>query len=133
YFKNENGVILLIPSDEEARRFRKQMDKRGYILCAAETLAEARKLQKTLQEQMKREQELELAKDEAMTSIKREQVRARLTARMNSASCPEFERDFIALWLKMREHKHDLFKKKFTSELGHLDALEWDDPDKHIH
>lgn len=105
----------------------------GFEMLAAETLAEARKLQGKLQNQLKLEQENELARDEQVTMYRRQQVRDRLYARMNSLSCNPVEREFIRMWLVVREQKHDLFRRRFTQQIGHLDGLEFDNADKHIH
>src|SRR2546429_8451485 len=135
YWINKNGHIKLIPTSEilTMERLRRYMTKLGYVLQSAETLHEAELLQKKLQEQLKREQEAELAHDEAMTRAGRQGVRSRLDARMNSASCSEYEREFIRAWLQQREHSHELFKRRFTQQVGHLDALEFDNPEEHVH
>lgn len=133
YFINEKGHIMLLPTDEDSKRFRKKLRSLGYEMQVAETLADARKLQKELQRQIQNEQTAELSRDEMMTHERRRQVKERLVARMNSASCPQYEKDFIRIWLAGREQRHSNFVKKFTSEVGHLDILEFDDPNKHIH
>jgi len=133
YFQNEKGTVMMLPTDEETHRFRKHMRNLGFEMYAAETLQQAEKLQKKLQDQLYNERQMELAKDEEMTRIRRQQVRDRLVTRRNSAACNQTEKDFIDMWLKVREQKHEIFKKKFTSEIGHLDALEFDNPDQHIH
>lgn len=133
YFVNEQGYIHLLPTDQESKRFRKHMRRIGFEMMAAETLFEARKLQKKLQEQLYQEQQNELARDEQMTAYRRQQVRDRLVAKMNSSSTNQTEKDFIRVWLEMREKKHDIFRKTFTSQIGHLDALEFDNPTKHTH
>lgn len=114
-------------------RMKRYMGKMGFMLMVADTLKQAEALQKKLQEQLKREQENELEKDESMTAYRRQQVRDRLYARMNSSSTNAYEREFIRLYLEYREKKHDIFRKKFTQQIGHLDALEFDNPNKHIH
>lgn len=133
YFENLRGVVKMLPTDEESLRFRKYMKDLGFEMLAAETLAEARKLQGKLQNQLKLEQENELARDEQVTMYRRQQVRDRLYARMNSLSCNPVEREFIRMWLVVREQKHDLFRRRFTQQIGHLDGLEFDNADKHIH
>lgn len=132
YFENKNGIIKILPSDEETHRFRKHMRKLGFEMMAAETLKQAQKLQYKMQEQLKKEMEFELAKDEAVTHHRRQAIKDRLTARMNSAACNSTEREFIRLWLYEREHKHDIFRKRFTDQVGHLDALEFDNLDERI-
>lgn len=132
YFRDKNGKIMLLPSDEETKRFKGAMREFGYELYAAETLAEARKLQKEMQEQLYVEQQHELQKDEQMTAVRRQQIRDRLVARRNSSACDKVERDFIDMWLVIREQKHEVFKKRFTSQIGHFDALEFDNPSQHI-
>lgn len=133
YFINSQGHIMLLPTDEDSKRFRKRLRDLGYEMQVAETLADARKLQKELQRQLQNEQLKEIGRDEMMTYERRRQVKERLTNRMNSASCSQYERDFIRIWLSGREQRHDNFVKRFTAEVGNLDILEFDDPDKHIH
>jgi len=133
YFENQQGVIKMLPTDEEAHRYRKYMKSLGFEMLFAESLHEARKLQKKLQQQLYQEQQNELTQDEMTTFHRRQAVRDRLVARMNSNACPVHEKDFIRMWLVVREQKHDLFRRRFTQQIGHLDALEFDNPDKHIH
>lgn len=133
YFKNLQGQVKLLPSDEESFRFKRMMIKMGFIMMFAETLAEARKLQKELQDQLHTEQQVELERDEAVTSIRREQIRQRMTMRLTQPGITNYEKDFIRMWLVVREQKHDLFKKRFTQQIGNLDALEFDNPTEHVH
>lgn len=135
YWKNEKGNIMLMPTNDVLTmdRLRRYMGKMGYMLHVADTLRQAEQLQNDLQAQLKREQEMELAKDENMTHIRRQQVRDRLYARSISSNTSQYEREFIQQWLEWRNHKHDLFRKKFNQEVGHLDALEFDNPNKHLH
>ncbi|MGH7184477.1 MAG: hypothetical protein ACREJN_21235 [Nitrospiraceae bacterium] len=132
YFMNSKGVVKMLPTDEECYRFRKHMGKIGFELMFAETLGEAKKLQKKLQDQLYYEQQAELQRDEVLTSYRRQAIRDRLVARRNSAACNQTERDFIDMWLVIREQKHDLFKRRFTQQIGHLDALEFDNPTNHV-
>lgn len=133
YFINARGYIHLLPSDEESKRWRAHMRSLGFEMMAAETLHDARKLQKKLQEQLYAEQQAELAKDESLTMMRRKQIRDRMVARRNSSATSQIERDFIDMWLVMREQKHDIFKKRFTSQMGVMDALEYDQPNNRIH
>lgn len=133
YFMNQRGYIYLLPTDEESKRFRKRLRMEGFEMYAAETLHEAESLQRKMQEQLRLEQEHELSQDEQMTAFRRQQIRDRLVARRNSVNCGQFEKDYIDIWLVMREKKHDIFRKRFTSQIGHLDGLEFDDANKHIH
>lgn len=133
YFINSKGHILLLPTDEETKKMRRHMERHmGYMMMAADTLPEAERLQKNLQAQIKQEQESELSQDEQRTMEGRRQVRDRLYRRMNSASCPVVERDFIRAYLTARELKHDIFKRRFSQRIGHLDALEFDNPTAHV-
>lgn len=122
---------MMLPTDEETQRFRGWMGKLGYELCGAETLKQAEQLQKDIQGQMVREQEMELAKDEAMTFQARQATRDRLYNRMTAVGTSPYEKEFIRLYLESREKKHDIFKRRFTSQVGHLDALEFDNPNEH--
>ena len=135
YWQNQKGYVMLLDNSVSLGmdRLRRYMGKLGFQLMSAETLKEAEKLQYKLQDQLKKEQENELIKDEAMTAYHRDQVRVRLEARKNSSSTNEYEKEFIRLYLDWRNNKHDLFKKRFSQQIGHLDALEFDNPNKRIH
>lgn len=135
YWQNQKGYVMLLETSEFLgnERLKRYMSKWGFMLMSAETLKEAEKLQIKLQEQLKKEQEIELAKDEMMTANHRDQIRQRLEARKNSSNTNPYEKEFIRLYLDWRNHKHDIFKKRFTQQIGHLDALEFDNPNKHIH
>jgi hypothetical protein len=133
YFINAQGTVKMLPTDEESHRFRGYMKKLGFEMMFAESLHEARKLQKKLQEQLAAEQANELIKDEVATSGRREAIRVRLNQKLHSNSTSETEKEFIRLWLVMREDKHNMFRRRFTQQIGHLDALEFDNPNKHIH
>lgn len=132
YFKNKYGAIKMLPTDEECRRFKRHLNGLGYELHAAETLPEARKLQKELQQQLKNEMDMELAQDEFATHSRRQAIRERMLARAQSSATSRFEKDFIMMWLHERENRHDIFKKRFTDQVGHLDILEFDNPNKQI-
>lgn len=135
YWENKQGHIKLMPTNDVLTldRLRRYMDKTGFMLRSAETIPQAEKLQKKLQEQMKQEQEFELAKDEHMVGQRRQAIRDRMRARMQSASCSVYEREFISTWLSQDNARRDLFRRRFTQEVGHLDALEFDNPDNHLH
>ena len=100
YWQNKNGKVLLLSHSDMLGmdRLRRYMDRLGYRLMVAETLKEAESLQTKLQDQLKKEQEQDLIRDEAMTANRRGQIKERLEARKNSAITNEYEKEFIRLY-----------------------------------
>lgn len=133
YFVNERGTIMMLPTDEECFRFRDKMKMLGFEMMFAESLHEAQKLEKRMQEQLYAEQQKELEQDEDMTRRGRQAVKDRMQQRLMSANTSAYEKDFIRAWYKWREEKHAVFQRRFTQQIGNLDALNFDNPDKHIH
>lgn len=127
YFVHSSGAISLPPTTEDAHRLRPAMFCRGYSLHSASTLPEAHALQRRLQAQTLRETQSDRANEEFMYSELRRQVRARLYARMNSASTTEYERDFIREYLAQSELKHDaVMRARFRPPDSYFTALEYD-------
>lgn len=132
FFKNKHGVIRMLPSDEDTRRMKEYNRSLGFELYAAETLQEAEALQKSLQEQLRTQQQCELERDEMVTGGRRQQIRARLHAKLASPSVSQFEKDFIRAAFVSMDESHENFKKRFTQTIGHLDQLEFDNPNAHV-
>ena len=86
----------------------------GYERREAYTLAMADELQDRLIEQEYRQRAAEFRADESRYHAFREDVRARLYARMTSSETTPFERDFIREYLKLRDgEKRKKYQQRF--------------------
>jgi len=127
YFRNHRdpahppGYLMLAPYSE----FR---TPDGYSREAARTLGEIDALQRTLISQERRDCEQEILHDEAVLSRKVMEVTDRLRQRMVSSSTSPFERDFIELYLQLREEKRDRHRQRFMERTMYLHARENDAP-----
>jgi hypothetical protein len=98
----------------------------GYERCGADTLREVDRLQARLIEQERRQWESELERDEAQFQAKSDEVRDRLYARMTSISTPEFEKEFIRLYLSLRIDKRERHRQRWMERTAYLHAREMD-------
>ena len=136
YFENRAGDIVLPPvtkegearwvyeyaKDANGRTFR---DK-GYDWREASTLAEVDRLQDRLVEAERRKAENELERDERLLAGKRTDVRSRLYQRLVSSSTSPYEREFIELYLQMREEKRKEIRQRWLERQAYLWAREMD-------
>lgn len=134
YFENSRGEIVLPPSTELATYFywhkRDQRGKTyrewGFEWREAGTLEEVDRLQKKLQEQDRRKEEVLLEKDERRGEDLRKRVRDNLYARMVSSGTSEYEKEFIRLYLELREEKRARHRQRFLERTSYLWAREMD-------
>lgn len=98
----------------------------GYERAAAETLADVDRLQRILIEQERREWEREAIVNEVLVAERRQAVRDRLYARMIGAGTSEYEREFIRLYLELREDKRERYRQRFMERTAFLWAREMD-------
>jgi hypothetical protein len=120
YFKSRDGTISLPPTDDTPC-------PPGYMRCEANTLDEVDKLQKRLQQATYERCQRELQRDEEAFAESRERVRANLTARIASSATTEYERDFLKLYIQLREDKRDKYRSRFTCDRAYLLARENDE------
>lgn len=127
YFRNHRdpahppGFLMLAPYSE----FRTPS---GYTREVARTLGEIDALQRTLIEQERRACESEILHDEAILGRKYAEVTDRLRAKMVSSSTSPYERDFIELYLQLRDEKRDKHRQRFLERQMYLHARENDMP-----
>lgn len=101
----------------------------GYEQCAAETLADVDKLEAALVQQEREGWEQEAEIDEMKFSEARNAVRDRLYARMTSAATDEWEKEFIRLYLQLRdERKKEMYRQRFLERQAYLWARHNDTP-----
>lgn len=132
YFEYPNGHCILPPVEigkgpVEARRMFEQLyRKQGCEWREADTLDKVDRLQNRLidQEQRVRDHQGHVM-DEAREKVRRE-TSANLRQRMASSSCSAYEREFIELWLQLREDKRKQFTQRFTEHNDYLWAREMD-------
>jgi hypothetical protein len=56
-------------------------------------------------------------------------VRDRLYAKMISSSTTPYEREFIRLYLELREEKREKYRQKFLGDQAYFIAREYDNPE----
>lgn len=101
----------------------------GYEQCAAETLAEVDKLEAILVRQEREGWEQELEIEETKFSEARNKIRDNLYARMTSSSTDEWEKEFIRLYLQLRdERKKEKYRQRFLERSAYLWARHNDTP-----
>jgi hypothetical protein len=136
YFENAKGEIVLPPTSADARHWYESSQggpsyrERGFELRGAETLAEVDALQARLVAQDRATNERALAQDDAQRRQAWYAIAERLRARMCSSSTSPYEREFIELYLKLREEKRDKHRQRFLERISYLWAREMDSGSK---
>lgn len=116
-----SGYILLAPTSSHPT-------PEGYTREFARSLPEIDRLQATLVAQERAEWERDLAADESLMAARRSDVRDRLYARMVSSATSAYEREFIELYLQLREEKRARHRQRFLERSAFLTAREMDTP-----
>jgi len=98
----------------------------GYLREYAGTLREARVLQDRLIAQSREEWEREAEANHKLIDARRAEVRDRIYARMTSSSTSEYEREFLRLYLQLREDKQAKYDSLWMQRVAYLHALEND-------
>lgn len=98
----------------------------GWERRVADTLGDVDKLQDVLLQQEKRRWSRELLHDEVAFGTLRDKVRDTLYARMTSSDCPEYEKEFIRNYLKLRIDKRTRHRNNFEHRTLFLHAREFD-------
>ena len=134
YFDNARGEIVLPPTTSDARYFYegfrdatgKTYRDRGFEYREAETLAEIDALQRRLVERDRRDNERKLQYDEAARGEAWRRIGDSLRARMVSSSTSAYEREFIELYLRLREGKRTRHRQRWLERTSYLWAREFD-------
>lgn len=132
YFENAAGHLLLPPVEIGTgltipkRLYEERYKHEGYQWCEAGTWSDVQRLQKRLVEQEQRlldkqHQTVVGSRDRAA-----EKVNSDLRQRMASSSCSAYEREFLQLWLQLREDKRERFESEFKVRNMYLQAVEFD-------
>ena len=113
------GYIMLAPFSEFPT-------PHGYLREYAGTLPDARRLNDRLIEQSRAEWEREAEQNHALVDQRRAEVRDRIYARMTSSATSEYEREFLRLYLQVREEKAAKYDSLWMQRTAYLHALEND-------
>ncbi len=134
YFENSRGEIVLPPTSEDARYFYegvrdpsgKTYRDLGYEYREAETLAEVDALQRRLVELDQRTNAQNAQRDDEGRKESWRRIGDSLRARMVSSSTSPFEREFIRLYLELREEKRARHRQRWLERTSYLWAREMD-------
>jgi hypothetical protein len=126
YFRFPNGHITLAPYSD-------MPTPNGAIREGADTLAQVDRLQERLLSQEKQQWEREAQRDAATFGKLEEAVRDRLYARMTSAATDDYEKEFIRLYLQLRdEKKRKRYRDLYLQRTAYLWARENDSPGRRV-
>lgn len=127
YFENSQGDILLPPTTEDARwLYGQKYSREGWEWREAGTLPEVDRLQTRLVEKDRRQDEANSRRDDQTTAEKWQMIGDRLRARMISSSTSPYEREFISLYLQLREEKRAKHAQRWKERNYYLVAREFD-------
>lgn len=127
YFENALGVISLPPTTKDAMELRPAMFARGFHLCEARTLTEARTLERRLRAQYDSESSAARDHDEAMVMELKKVTRGRLISKLSRSDISEYEKDFIREWLRQSDLKSAKKRKVRYDALSYFPILEFDE------
>lgn len=119
FFRYPNGHLTLAPYSDFPT-------PEGSIREGADTLAQVDILQERLVAQEREEWAKEVEVDEARFQTRMDEVRDRLYARMTSSSTPAYEKEFIGLYLKLRNEKRHRHRQRWLERTAYLTAREFD-------
>lgn len=93
----------------------------GYREEYADTLSDIDKLERKLQEQDRQEHFQEYLRDNTLIAQRDAQIRDKLRSRMLSSDCSQYEKDFIELYLQLRdERKKEKYRQLFLEHQSYL-------------
>jgi hypothetical protein len=136
YFENASGHLVLAPEEigmgtALARRiYEQRYSSHGYQWKETRTLNDVDILQKRLVEQEARIYAARGLSEEMSRERLWSETGDRMRARMTSAACTPYERDFIEIYLKMREEKRKVYQQRWTEYHDYLWAREMDSSTK---
>ena len=113
FFEYPNGHVTLAA-------FSDQRTPENAIRHEADTLAQVDRLEKRLRDQEMQAAEQEIAYEDATYERKRQEIRDRIYQRMCSSNISPFEREFLGLYLQLRdERKKEKYRQRW------LEATSW--------
>jgi len=120
YWKHRDGHLTLAP-------FSDAPTPDDCIRYEADTLAEIDRIEKILQQQEQQVLDREHAYDEALYEPHRQAIRDRIYARITSSATTEYEKEFLKLYLELRdERKKALYRQRFHEWQGYMYARHFD-------
>jgi len=119
YFRFPDGHLMLAPYSDFPT-------PENAIREGAETLAQVDRLQERLVAQERVEWAREVETDAARFQSRMDEVRDRLYARMTSSSTSEYEKEFIKLYLQLRNEKRAKYQQRWLERTAYLHAREFD-------
>jgi hypothetical protein len=133
YYENSRGYLILPPSTALAREGLERKNgagvsyrDQGFELREAGTLAEVDRLQKRLVEQEMGKRQADADRDEQVSAENWRRVGSDLRQRMISAATTSYEREFIELYLQLREEKRAKHRQRFLETSMYLWLREMD-------
>lgn len=125
YYERANGDILLPPDHASFLEFLPP----GCVRCEATDLRQIDRIQGRLEQQERIRLEQDGQREEAALAERRAEIRSSLTTRMTSAATTQYERDFLAAYLKLSDQrKRDHYQKRFTCDMAYFEMREFDRP-----
>ena len=127
YFRNgtdptrPRGWIILAPYSDCPT-------PRGYDREGADSLPKVDRLQKILESQEMGDRISDVLHDERIFGPRRDEIRARLYARMISGECSQYEKDFIGAYLSHRIDRRHKWHAKYLEFQAYMRAREMDTP-----
>lgn len=128
YFEDAKGHMVLPGNAEEESK--RGWD--GYVRKTAANLAEVDVLQKRLEDQERREMQMQLEHDQKMFSGRRELVRDSLLKTMTRHTTKPYERDFIRQYLDISDQRKRKFYQGHNRINAYFTAREYDDGGKQL-
>lgn len=132
YFENSSGHLVLAPEEigqgtALARKiYEERYSSRGYQWKETRNLQEVDVLQKRLVDQEAKMYAARGFSEEVARQKLWAETGDRLRARMASSACTPYERDFIELYLRMREDKRKTYQQRWSEYHNYLWAREMD-------
>jgi hypothetical protein len=115
------GYIILAPYSECPA-------PNGYQKEGVDTLSGVDRLEKILVDQERRDWEREAEYNEKLIGEKKSEIRDRLYAKMTSSSTDPWEKEFIRLYLYLREEKKQKYQQRYLERTAYLWARHNDTP-----
>jgi hypothetical protein len=100
----------------------------GYERDGADTLPQIDKLQTLLEAQERAERSADLLHEETVMGPRRDEIRAKLYARMISTDCPQYEKEFLQAYLSHRIDRRARWHAKYMEFQMYFAAREFDTP-----
>ena len=135
YFERSDGYVILAPGEKGNREFARmaydlKYSREGWQWREAGTLHDVDRLQQKLADQeMRRMEQMACVNQQVREEVMR-QTGAALRNVMVSAGTSDFEKEFIRLYLDMRNEKRDKYRQELMNHNYFIAARELDSSTK---